>query len=52
MYFCLQNAAYLSELLAEASQFPNATHDDQIDPLMDALTDILQGDNINYEDIL
>jgi len=50
--FLPKNAAYLSELLAEASQFPNAKHDDQIDPLMDALTDILQGDIINYEDII
>jgi predicted phage terminase large subunit-like protein len=50
--FLNENASYLSSLLAEASQFPNATHDDQIDPLMDALTDILQGDTINYEDIV
>lgn len=50
--FLNENAAYLSELLAEASQFPNATHDDQVDPLMDALVDILQGDDLDYEDIV
>ena len=47
-----EGAPYLSEFLAECSQFPNAPHDDQVDPMMDALTDILQGDIINYEDLL
>jgi len=35
------NAAWLSEFLAEASKFPNAIHDDQLDPMMDAIADLL-----------
>ena len=52
--FLDENASYLSGLLSEASQFTGdgKTHDDQLDPLMDALTDILQGDMINYKDII
>jgi predicted phage terminase large subunit-like protein len=52
--FLPENASYLSEFLSEASQFTGdgKTHDDQIDPMMDALTDILQGNIINYEDII
>lgn len=38
-----QNAPWLSEFLGEASGFPNAAHDDMVDPMMDAVTDILQG---------
>ena len=34
-------ASYLSDMLREASLFPNATHDDTIDPLMDAINDML-----------
>lgn len=36
-----QNAPWLSVLLAEASAFPNASHDDTIDPLMDAVAENL-----------
>lgn len=52
--FLDENASYLSEFLSEASQFTGdgKTHDDQIDPMMDALTDILQGDTINFGDII
>jgi predicted phage terminase large subunit-like protein len=32
----------LSDFLAEASVFPNGAHDDQLDPMMDAVTDMLQ----------
>lgn len=32
-----QNASWLSDFLAEASVFPNGAHDDQLDPMMDAL---------------
>ncbi|MDZ7904613.1 MAG: phage terminase large subunit [Cypionkella sp.] len=39
----LQNDPHLSEFLSEASAFPNGAHDDQLDPMMDAVTDILQG---------
>lgn len=36
-----QSAPWLSDLLAEASVFPNGAHDDQLDPLMDAISDML-----------
>jgi predicted phage terminase large subunit-like protein len=36
-----QQAPWLSDLLAEASAFPNAAHDDMIDPLMDAIADMV-----------
>ena len=36
-----ENAPWLSEFLAEASGFPNAAHDDQLDPMMDAIADML-----------
>ncbi len=41
--FLPQFADYLSGFLAEASAFPNGAHDDQIDPMMDALADMLSG---------
>ncbi len=40
-------AAFLSEFLDEASMFPNGKHDDQMDPMMDAVTDILHGGALN-----
>ena len=36
-----ESAAWLSEYLAEASVFPNGAHDDQLDPTMDAISDML-----------
>lgn len=36
-----RNAPFISDLLMEASQFPNAAHDDTLDPLMDAVSDML-----------
>lgn len=36
-----RNAPFISDLLMEASQFPNAAHDDTLDPLMDAIGDML-----------
>lgn len=38
----MRDCPHLSDLLAEASGFPNAAHDDTIDPMMDAIMDILQ----------
>lgn len=38
-----QDSPWLSELLAETSSFPNAKHDDTVDPMMDALSDMLGG---------
>ena len=37
------SADYISDLLAELSGFPVAAHDDQVDPLMDAISDMLIG---------
>jgi len=37
-----RNAPFLSDILAEASAFPNAAHDDTLDPLFDAVSDMLQ----------
>lgn len=39
----LRGVPGLSDLLEEAAGFPNAAHDDMIDPLMDAVTDICAG---------
>lgn len=39
----MRNCPHLSDFLAEASAFPNGTHDDTLDPMMDAVTDILAG---------
>ena len=37
-----RDAPWLSDLLAEATTFPNGAHDDQLDPLFDAVADMLQ----------
>lgn len=37
----LRNCPHLSDMLAEASAFPNGAHDDTLDPMMDAVADIL-----------
>jgi len=34
-------ANWVSDFLSEASVFPNGQHDDQLDPMMDAVTDLL-----------
>ena len=38
-----QDAPWLSDFLSEARAFPNATHDDTVDPMMDAVIDNLSG---------
>jgi predicted phage terminase large subunit-like protein len=37
-----RDAPWLSDFLAEASTFPNGAHDDQLDPMFDAVADMLQ----------
>lgn len=37
-----RDAPWLSDFLAEASAFPLGAHDDMVDPMMDAVTDMLQ----------
>jgi len=43
-----QNAPWLSGWISEHSVFPNGTHDDQVDPSMDAMSDILGGGTYDY----
>ena len=38
-----QDAPWLSDFLAESSAFPNGKHDDQLDPMFDAVTDVSGG---------
>lgn len=38
-----EEAPWLSDFLSEMAAFPNGTNDDQVDPMMDAIVDILQG---------
>lgn len=38
-----EDAPWLSDYLSEFAAFPNGTNDDQCDPTMDAIKDILQG---------
>lgn len=40
--FLPRAAPWLSDFLGEASGFPNAAHDDMLDPMMDAVSDMLQ----------
>jgi predicted phage terminase large subunit-like protein len=42
-----RDAPWLSDFLAEASVFPNGAHDDMVDPMMDAVTDMLQSQTYN-----
>lgn len=37
--FLPRRADFVQDLLSEASVFPNGKHDDQVDPMMDAVTD-------------
>lgn len=46
------DAPWLSDYLAEFAVFPNGTHDDQVDPTMDAISDILSGKSVDYRSLL
>jgi predicted phage terminase large subunit-like protein len=37
----MRDCPHLSDMLAEASAFPNGAHDDTLDPMMDAVADML-----------
>lgn len=39
--FLPANAPWLSDLLAETTVFPNGKHDDQVDPLLDAVDELI-----------
>lgn len=47
-----EDAIFLSDLISELSQFPNASHDDQVDPLMDAISDNLVNGIIDYSKLV
>lgn len=44
-----RNAPWLSDFLAEAGAFPNGANDDQLDPMMDAVADIVLGTGGGYD---
>ena len=46
------NESWLSDYMSEFSQFPNGKNDDQVDPTMDAITDILGGNILDYGALL
>lgn len=41
----MRDCPHLSDMLAEASGFPSASHDDTVDPMMDAIADMLGGES-------
>lgn len=48
-----ESAPYLSDILAELSPFPNGAHDDTVDPLMDAINEMLIEDGTTeYSEML
>ena len=48
-----EDSEWLSDILNEATSFPNATHDDTLDPLMDAVSDMLiEKQRPSYADLL
>jgi len=46
------SAPWLSDYLSEFAAFPNGAHDDQVDPTMDAIQDILSKRTIDYKALL
>lgn len=47
-----EDAPWLSDYLSEFAAFPKGAHDDQIDPTMDAIQDILSGGKTDYRALL
>ena len=47
-----EGSPWLSEFLAEHSAFPNAAHDDIVDPCIDAISDMLITDIVDFRAIL
>lgn len=41
----MRDCPHLSDFLAEASGFPNMPHDDTVDPMIDAISDMLGGES-------
>lgn len=44
-------APWLADYLLEFAQFPHAANDDQVDPTMDAITDLLGGSTYNLDNV-
>lgn len=51
MVYLPKDADWLADYLAETSAFPNGAHDDQLDPTMDAVADLLTGKKYSLENI-
>lgn len=48
-----EDSEWLSDILNEATSFPNASHDDTLDPMMDAVSDMLiEKQRPSYADLL
>ncbi len=45
----LRDVPHLSDMLAEASAFPNGAHDDTLDPMMDAVKDVFDAPEFFFE---
>lgn len=43
-----KNKPFMSDFLTEVAAFPNGTHDDQVDPMLDALDDCFNGAKWDY----
>jgi len=39
----MEDCPHLSDMMAEATAFPNGAHDDTLDPMFDAVSDIMSG---------
>lgn len=50
--FLPADAPFLSEYLEEISQFPNAPHDDMVDPTMDAISDMLGAFVLDFSKVM
>ena len=51
--FLPEEEPFINDILIEASGFPNATHDDTLDPLMDAISDMLiENQRIDYSKLI
>lgn len=47
-----KNADFLSDFLSEVMAFPNGKHDDQVDPMLDALDDFFNGEDFDYSNVM
>jgi predicted phage terminase large subunit-like protein len=50
--FLPEKAHFLDDFIEELTRFPNGTHDDQVDPMLDALNDFFNARTITYEQLI